>query len=122
MLYTRYKKDFDEPDRVLHAACGLSEKTYGRPAEKRNVELAFHAFAKLCVHARAMLALTLRGPLGGPAPATKLQDASSMTILTRAVVDNYYNMFYLAIDEVDEEARHVRLVLCNYHSEMQRLK
>jgi hypothetical protein len=48
MLYTRYKKDFDEPDRVLHAACGLSEKTYGRPTEKRNVELAFHAFEALC--------------------------------------------------------------------------
>jgi hypothetical protein len=45
-----------------------------------------------------------------------------MTILTRAVVDSDCDMFYLAIDEVDEEARHVRLILCNYHSEMQRLK
>ena len=45
-----------------------------------------------------------------------------MAVLTRAVIDTYYVLFYLAIDSVDEEVRRFRFLLWDYHSEMQRLK
>lgn len=122
MPHTSYKEAFNEAERVLRAACVLSAKTYGRPVEERSVELASHIFGKLCVHACAALALAPKGPLGGPAPSTELWDVSSMAVLTRAVVDAYFIMFYLAVDEVDQETREFRFILWDYHSETQRFK
>jgi len=52
----------------------------------------------------------------------ELWDLSSICILTRGLIDNYYLLFYLCIEDIQAEELEFRLMLWQLHSSCERLK
>lgn len=118
----RYRRAFEEAERVLNVAFTISVNTQGREVKDRGSEIGALLFAKLCSHARAMLALAPIAPLGRAAPPMELWDVSSMAVLSRAVIDTYYVFFYLSVEQVEKELSEFRFLVWDYHAENRRLK
>lgn len=118
----KYRETHTECCKLLDAALTLSAAAQGQSVATRELEVGSWLFAKLALHAKAVIDLAPQGPLGGSAPPQELWDVSSMAVLTRAEIDAYYALFYVAVDDVDAEMSEFRWLLWDYHSEFRRLK
>ena len=108
--------------RVLcDVAFELSVSNQGFPVETRELQTASSVFAKLASHAHAIIKLAPVSPLGHERQ-NEFWDLASVAILTRALVDTYYTMFYIAIDKTDEETQQFRWLLWDQHDVLHRLE
>jgi len=118
----RYQETHSEFTQLLDFAFRLSIASQGKAVNSRNLEVASWVFAKLLLHAKAALDLAPKEPLGDLSQQNEFWDISSMATLVRSEIDAYYTLFYIAIDDVEEEMRVFRWLLWDYHSEFRRLQ
>jgi len=117
-----YRHAYDEARTVLDEAIALSFKKHGRQSDNRRQHAGNLAFNIIVGHMHALLMLAPVGPLGGNAPHKELWNLTSMATLARSLVDAYYTMFYLAGDQITEEASAFRSLIWDYHNKKECLE
>lgn len=117
-----FTKVRDELRKVALSAAKLSVVTSGRPVSEWSHEYASYIFAKICAHALSSLSLAPTGLIPTRPGATEIWDLSSLCAIVRALVDAYYAMYYIAIDQVSSEERSFREALWMFQGEHKRLE
>ena len=118
----KYKSAYEELKRLIDTAFRIAINIQYKEVETRDLEAASRLFAKIISHSRAILVLAPKAPAQVQAPEQELWDLSSMATLCRSLVDSYYVLFYIAVDEVDDSTKEFRWILWDYHSESRKLK
>lgn len=117
----RYLRSIADLKHVTDAAVRLSIETHGRTVKSWRKQYGSYIFTKLCLHALALS--KLKPNVGPPTNAETLPawDIPSVAVLARTIMDSYYVLFYVAIDDCDEKELEFRYNLWKYHGEKQRL-
>ncbi len=82
--------------------------------------IASALFDKLLVTAKSYLKLLPFSSLHGSEEDD--WDLSSIATLTRNIIENYNIFFYLIVDKVPKDEEYFRILLCELHSDVERLK
>lgn len=111
-----------ELEEVALAAVKLSEATSGRSVSEWSHEYASYIFSKICAHALSALSLAPTGLTPTKPGSTEIWDLASLCAIVRALIDSYYAMYYIAIDQVSAEERSFRQALWEFQGEHKRLE
>ncbi|HCA78876.1 MAG TPA: hypothetical protein DEP53_03995 [Bacteroidetes bacterium] len=117
-----YSNVREELREVLSLAAKLSIATSGRTVSEWSHEYASYVFTKICCHGTSALSLAPTGLVPTQPGATELWDLSSLCAIVRALVDAYYAMYYIAVDNVSHEERSFREALWTFQAENKRLE
>lgn len=118
----KYLSSVKKLELVFQFCVRLSKETQGRIVENRKVEVASQIFTKILLHFSSLLKLVPKSKYSNSNPDLEIWDYTSIAILTRAIIDAYYVMYYLTIDDVDDDENDFRFLVWDYHSENRRLK
>jgi hypothetical protein len=110
-----YKKAYKTLARLVDTAFDISISLQGKEIDTRELEAVLRIYTKLISHSRAIMLLAPKKPAGVDAPRHELWDLSSMSVLCRSLIDSYYVLFYIAIDEVDLATKDFRWIMWDYH-------
>lgn len=116
-----FTKVRDELREVTFSAARLSVATSGRTVSEWSHEYASYIFAKICAHALSALSLAPTGLSPAQPGATEIWDLPSLCAIVRALIDAYYAMHYIAVDQVSSEERSFREALWTFQGEHKRL-
>jgi len=116
----KYLSTLADLQHITGIAITLSFETHNQKVESWREEYCSYIFAKICLHAQAVLQLS---PDLEPRDRYEMEswDISSIATLIRALIDSYYVFYYLGVDEVDDNELEFRSILWDYHAEKQRL-
>lgn len=118
----KYKAAYAELKKLINTAFKIALNIQYKEVDSRDLEVASRLFSKIISHARAILVLAPKKPAGIDAYAQELWDLSSMATLCRSLIDSYYVLFYVAIDDANISTKEFRWILWDYHAESRRLK
>jgi len=118
MSETDYSEAHGDLVAVLREATLLSHAASGRETTEWRVECGSYAFAKLCAHSLSVITLS---PKPGNPMSGRLWDFSSICAITRAAVESYLALFYIAIDPISPEERSFREAVWTFQAEHKRL-
>lgn len=111
----RYKKTYDEFYLLLNYGEELIEKVSLNPVSE-HIFYGDRIFAKLLCHGKTLLkispSLTETEPM--------LWDVSSSYAISRALIETYDALAYIALGNIDDEEREFRLIFWQFHSELRR--
>ena len=116
-----FTKVRDDLGKVVYSAAKLSVVTSGRTVSEWSHEYASYIFAKMCAHALSALALAPTGLIPAQPRATEIWDLPSLCAIVRALIDAYYAMYYIAVDQVSSVERSFREALWTFQGEQKRL-
>ncbi len=122
MIDEKYLESVQNLETLFKFVVRLSNDTHGRQVETRRIEVASEIFTKICLHLSSMLKLIPKSSYFCPSKELVIWDYTSIVILVRAIIDAYYVMYYLTIDEVNSNEIDFRFLVWDYHSENRRLK
>src|SRR3989338_6688338 len=117
-----YSNVREELREVLSIAAKLSIATSGRTVSEWSHEYASYVFTKICCHGTSALSLAPTGLVPTQPGATEIWDLSSLCAIVRALVDAYYAMYYIAVDNVGRGERQFRKALWTFQAENKRLE
>ncbi|WP_020484464.1 hypothetical protein [Methylomonas sp. MK1] len=117
IMEEKYKESYWEFKELIHAGFSISMATSGIQVETQDLEIGSRLFAKLVSHARAIFVLLPKAPAGEVAPEQELWDISSIAVLARSLVDTYYTLYYVAIDDPGKKGNEFRWLVWDYHAE-----
>jgi hypothetical protein len=112
----------DELREVAFSAARLSVATSGRTVNEWSHEYASYIFAKICAHALSALSLAPTGLIPAQPGTTEIWDLPSLCAIVCALIDAYYAMHYIAVDQVSSEERSFREALWTFQGEHKRLE
>lgn len=92
---------------LVNGAFKLGSTCDSRPAETWRLRVAVDIFTKLTLHGMAIRTLF--------PPTPPVWDIGSLAVLTRAVIDTYFALFYFAVDKDSDEQIELRHVVGNYN-------
>jgi len=118
----KYSDVKEELREVVSLAVKLSIKTSGRKVSEWSHEYASYIFAKICGHGHSALSLSPTGLVPVQPGTSELWDLSSLCVIVRTLVDAYYAMYYVAVDQVSSEERSFREALWTFQGEKKRLE
>ncbi|OPX35026.1 hypothetical protein B1H10_02220 [candidate division KSB1 bacterium 4484_188] len=119
---SKYLKSLQDFEAIFKFAMKLSLDTHGRQVDTRREAVASYIFTKICLHANSILKLTPKSSYSHTKDKSNIWDYTSIAILSRAIMDAYYALFYLCIDKINNEEQEFRFLIWDYHSENRRLK
>ncbi|MBI2485555.1 MAG: hypothetical protein HYW01_01065 [Deltaproteobacteria bacterium] len=122
MEHHKYLQNLRTLEALCQTAMDLSIATHGREVPTWQEEYASHIFGKICVTVISILRLLPKSSLYVATNNVAIWDISSVSILTRSLIDAYYAFYYLVVDKIDKNESDFRLILWKLHAECERLK
>ena len=116
----KYAQARTEFDKLLVYATNLSFETTGLPATSTRIEDASLIFTKIVGHTISVARLLPTGLVPKTPGMSEFWDLSSICALIRALIDAYYALAYISIDEISEDEREFRRLLWTMHAESRR--
>jgi hypothetical protein len=118
----KYKESYWKFKELIHAGFSISMATNGIQVETPDLEVGSRIFVKLVSHARAIFMLLPKAPAGDVVPEQELWDISSIAVLARSLVDAYYALYYVAVDDPGKKVKEFRWLNWDYHAEKRKRK
>lgn len=119
---TRYKSICSELDLFINWGVNISNALSNKEAPMDRDYYGDRVFSKLLCHAITLRRIIPTGLIPEQNGQTELWDISSACAITRALIESFDALFYVAIEEVEDNEREFRILLWNLHSEERRLK
>lgn len=118
-----YIENYEKFKDLIQSGFELSEAIEGIELETRKLMVGSRLFMKLIAHARAIFVLLPQAPAGeNQKKQLELWDISSVAVLARSLVEAYYTLYYVGIDNPGEKANEFRWLVWDFHAEMRRNK
>lgn len=115
-----YYNLYQEYEVLMNLSISISENTFNKGC-KKNVEVASWLYTKVITHIFSIYKLLPRSPFDNNSK-NEIWDISSIAVLTRTIIDTYYVLYYIGVDEIEESLFDFRLLVFQYHSEHKRLQ
>jgi len=118
----KYLQDLRTLEGLCKTAMDLSISTYGQEVPTWREEYGSDIFGKICVTSIAILKLLPKSEFYFAPKGQEIWDISSVSVLSRSLIDSYNIFHYLIIEKVDKDELEFRFILWKLHSECERLK
>jgi hypothetical protein len=120
--YEKYSQKLEELDTLVRTGLRISQEIEGRTTEEWGEEISSQIFVKILLHTISIQKI-LPSSRGNESEHGRLYwDIASVSNLTRSVIDAYFAMYYLGLDNISKEVHIFRKSLWDYHGEYKRLK
>jgi len=117
----KYNSSLAELSVCIEHIVSVSVFLTDRPTETESQYYGSFLFAKLALHAASFRSLLPEVPNNDP-HTVQIWDLSSLSVLLRTIIDNYYAFYYIAADSNDATEIELRILVWKYHSEHTRLQ
>lgn len=117
-----YREVLDQLDQITESAISISNALNGLQTNDWREYYGSIVFTKLCLHAKSFRKLCPKVNEDGEINMDEMWDLPSMCAISRAIIDTYYVLYYLAIENISTEENNFRKHLWHYHSEKSRQK
>jgi hypothetical protein len=111
MAEKAYIRELGVLNAILEVAWKIDNDTIPSPTATQNRGSVF--FGKLALHVRSLQSILPQGPKAFP-------DVASVAVLARAIGETYVSFRYFCVDPKEDQERHFRYALANYHSALKR--
>ncbi len=118
----KYTEAIDTFERLFEKAMQLSIITSGRSGVTWQQEYGSHIFTKIVLTALAILRLLPKSKYSKPFVVAEVWDISSVSVLSRSLIETYHIFYYLIVQPVNNEEREFRFFVWQFHAEVERLK
>jgi len=122
MIDGKYLQGIRTLESLCKTASKLSIATSGREVSTSREAYGSHIFGKICVTGIAILKLLPKSTFYFAPNGLEIWDISSVSALSRSLIDSYNIFYYLIIEKVDKDELEFRFILWKLHSECERLK
>ena len=112
--YSEHRNEFEA---VVALAADLGVANSGHAVTDGRLEDASHIFVNITLHAMSVLRLAPTGVRPTESGATEIWDLGSISAVVRCLVDAYFVLFYIAVDQMSDEERESRKLLWKYHAQ-----
>ncbi len=112
----------DVADSICDASIALSKQTAGIETDSwHNIEASI-IYAKIVISYLSVLRFIPKSKYYGPIGEFEVWDLSSPASITRSIIEAYFCLFYISVEDVSNEEKEKRKLLWLYHEKNERLK
>lgn len=118
----KYIESIKDYENLCKMCLHLSINTHKRKVESWREEYGSFIFAKITLHAVAILKILPNSPLFELPQNFKVWDLSSLAVMVRALIETYNVFYYLIMDKIDDSELDFRYLIWHLHAESERLR
>lgn len=116
-----YKSNIKKLEEIEKIMFNLIEKSKKKKKFEKNGKniTAELLFSKIAITLKSILKIL---PYTIHSTEDNTWDISSVAALTRNIIENYNMFFYLCVEDVSKDEKDFRLILCDFHSKVEKYK